>query len=253
MAAQGQILDLDMECPIVYAPEYILQNNIHSISFVQSGGNMKKEMKKHMDAVITYFFDSSGIACMKVLNDKGGYMDTFMLNAARCQYKNDPESRFYEENLFCNGKGMILANQTDKSNFYYRYDSLDRLIEWIQIDRQEDEESPVTLTRYSFDSLGHIDSITEKEGVLRYDLSVQKVDTIYRSTVVRTISYAGDKMSAVITYTDNNREQTIAVSTYRYKYRNGKPDQIELYIGEEKNSIYTLKVLKTELIKKDDD
>lgn len=249
-AASAQILDLEMECPVVYPPEYITQNNIHSISFAQSGGNIKKELKKHANAVITYFFDSTGIACMKVLNDVG-YTDTFMMNSLRCQSKNDPESRFYEANLFCTDKGMILANQTERSNFFYRYDSLSRLYEWIEIDREQDEQSNVLLMQYRFDSIGHLDSIIEKEGSLRYNLGTRSTDTIYKSTVVRSIQYSGDRMSAVITFTNNNREQTIAASTYRYRYKGEKLDQIELYIGDDKKPIYTLKVLKTTFVEKE--
>ena len=250
IAAQGQILDLDLECPIVYPRDYILKNEIGSISFVQSGGNIKKEVKKHQNAVTTYFFDSTGTAFMKVLNDVGGFTDTFMMNAMRCQFKNDPDSRFYEGNIFCNDKGMILANQTEKSSFFYRYDSLDRLRESIQIDREEDEESNVVLIRYQFDSLGHIDTIVEKEGTLRYNLGIRQMDTIYKSTNIRAIRYAGDRMNAVVTFTNNNREQTIAASTYKYKYKGDKLDQVELYIGTEKKPIYTLKVLRTEPIEK---
>jgi hypothetical protein len=250
-AVGAQILDLDMECPVVYSREYILANQIQSISFVQSGGNIKKEVKKHANAVITYYFDSAGSASMKVLNENGGYTDTFMLNAMRCAYKSDPDSRFYEENLFCNDKGMIIANQTEKSNYFYRYDSLDRLREWIQIDHEEDGESNVLLTRYTFDSIGRMDAIIEKEGVLQYNLGIRQMDTIYRSEAIRYIKYAGEHMSAVTTYTNNNREQTIAASIYRYKYKGDKLDQIELYIGEDKKPTYTLKVLKTEFIVKD--
>jgi hypothetical protein len=242
----AQILDLDMECPIIYPREYILHNGILSISFVQSGDNIKKEVKKHTNAVITYYFDSAGTACMKVVTDNGGYTDTFMMNSMRCEYKNDPESRFYEANLFCNSKGMILANQTEKSNYFYRYDSLDQLKEWIRIDHEEDGESNVSLTRYRFDSIGRLDSIIEKEGMLRYNLSIRQVDTIYVSTVSRYISYAGGKINALTTYTNNNRGQTIAASTYRYKYKDNELDQIQLYIGEDKKPIYTLKVLKIE-------
>ena len=57
-------------------------------------------------------------------------------------------------------------------------------------------------------------------------------------------------MSAVITYTGNNREQTIAASTYRYKYKGDKLDLIELYIGEDKKPIYALKVMKIELVER---
>jgi hypothetical protein len=234
-----------MECPIVYPRAYILQNNIQSIAFAQSGDNTSKKMKKHDRAVITYIFDSTGMACMKVLDDAGSYTDTFMMNAQRCQSKNDPESRFYEENLFCNDKGMIIANQTEKSNFFYRYDSQDRMREWIEIDHEEDQESNVILTQYKYDSLGLLDTIVEKEGSLRYNLGIRQMDTIYRSTVVRAIHYHDDRMSSVVTFTNNNREQTIAASTYRYKYKGDKLDEIELYIGEEKKAIYTLKVLKT--------
>lgn len=248
--ASSQILDLEMECPIIYTPEYIMQNSIRSISFAQSGGNIKKEIKKHGNAVITYFFDSTGMAEMKVLNDVG-YTDTFMMNQLRCMSKNDPDSRFYEENLFCTDKGMILANQTERSNFFYRYDSLSRLYEWIEIDREEDEQSNVILMQYRFDSIGHMDSIIEKEGSLRYNLGIRQMDTIYKSTVIRSIQYTGDRMSAVVTYTNNNREQTIAASTYRYRYKGNKLDQIELYIGEDKKPIYTLKVLKTTLVEKE--
>ena len=248
---RAQILDPDMECPVVYSREYILHNQIKSISFIQSGGNIKKEMKKHVNAVFNYFFDSTGVASMKIMSENGGYIDTFMLNRMRCIYKNDPESRFYEPNLFCNDKGMILVNQTEKSNYYYRYDSMDRLKEWIQIDHNEDGESSVLLTRYRFDTIGRMDSIIEKEGALEYNLSIRQMDTIYRSTVTRVIHYMGDRMSSVVTYTNNNREQTIAASTYRYKYKGEALDQIDLYIGDSKKSIYTLKVLKTELMEKE--
>ena len=251
VSAFPQILDLEMECPVVYPREYILQNNIQSISFVQSGGNIKKEMKKHANAVITYFFDSTGVACMKVLDDVGGYTDTFMMNSMRCQSKGDPDSRFYEENLFCNDKGMIIANQTEKSNFFYKYDSLNRLREWIEIDREEDEQSGVILTQYKFDSIGRLDSIIEKDGSLRYNLGIRQMDTIYKSTVIRSIGYAGDRMSTVVTFTQNNREQTIAASTYRYKYKGDKLDQVELYIGDDKKAIYTMKVLKTTYMEKE--
>jgi hypothetical protein len=249
-AASAQILDLEMECPVVYPPEYITTNNIHSISFAQSGGNIKKALKKHANAVITYFFDSTGIASMKVLNEVG-YTDTFMMNSLRCQSKNDPDSRFYEPNLFCTDKGMILANQTERSNFFYRYDSLSRLYEWIEIDREQDEQSNVLLTQYRFDSIGHLDSIIEKEGSLRYNLGTRSTDTIYKSTIVRSVQYSGDRMSAVITFTNNNREQTVAASTYRYRYKGEKLDQIELYIGDDKKPIYTLKVLKTTFVEKE--
>lgn len=249
--ASGQILDLDMECPIIYPKSYIIHNGIANISFIHSGGNLKKEMKKHANAVITYSFDSTGTANMKVLTENGGYIDTFMLNSTRCQYKSDPESRFYEQNLYCNDMGMILANQTEKSNYYYRYDSIGRLKEWIQIDHNEDGESNVLLTRYRFDSIGHMDSIIEKEGVLEYNLSIRQMDTIYRSTVTKLIRYNGDRINSVVTYTNNNREQTIAASIYRYKYKNDALDQIDLYIGESKKSIYTLKVLKTELVERE--
>ena len=245
-AAAGQILDLDLSCPIVYPHEYIIRNEIHSISFIQSGGSIKKEVKKHENAMLTYFFDTAGVAYIKVINDKGGFTDTFMMNGMRCEYKNDPDSRFYEGNVFCNDKGMVVANQTEKSNIFYRYDSLDRLNEWIQIDREGDGESNVFLTRYKYDSLDRMDSIIEKEGVLRYNLGIRQMDTIYKSALVRLIRYTEGRMTAVITYTNNNREQVIAASTYKYKYRGEKLDQIELYIGEEKKAIYTLKVLKTE-------
>ena len=247
----GQILDLDMECPIIYPKGYIIHNEIGSISFVQSGDNIKKEMKKHTNALITYFFDSTGAAVMKVISENGGYIDTFMLNSMRCQYKSEPESRFFEQNLYCNGRGMIIANQTEKSNYYYRYDSIDRLREWIQIDHNEDGESDVLLTRYRFDSIGHMDSIIEKDGSLEYNLGTRQMDTIYRSTVTRLIRYSGDRINSVVTYTNNNREQTIAASTYRYKYKNDALDQIDLYIGESKKAIYTLKVFKTELVKRE--
>ena len=249
-SARCQLLDLDLECPIVYAPSYIIQNEIGSISFVQSGGNIKKEVKKHTNAVIRYLFDSTGTACMKEINENG-YIDSFMLNGMRCQSKNDPESRFYEANLFCNDKGMIIANQTEKSNYFYRYDSLDRIKEWIEIDHEDDGESNVLLSQYRFDSIGRMDSIIEKSGVLRYNLSIRQMDTIYQTTVTRLIHYMGERMTAVVTYTNNNREQTIAASTYRYKYKGDRLDQIELYIGEDKKPIYTLKVLKTEMIEKE--
>jgi hypothetical protein len=176
-----------------------------------------------------------------------------MMNAMRCQSKSDPESRFYEENLFCNDRGIVLANQTEKSNFFYRYDSLDHLREWIEIDREEDEQSNVILMQYKYDSVGHMDSIIEKEGSLKYNLGIRQMDTIYKSTVIRSIRYAGDRMSAVITYTNNNREQTIAASTYKYKYKEDKLDQVELYIGDDKKPIYTLKVLKITLVEKENE
>jgi len=251
MTATAQILDMDLECPIIYPRSYIIHNGIGSISFVQSGDNIKKERKKHANAVITYFFDSTGIAGMKVISEKDGYIDTFMLNSMRCQYKSEPESRFYEQNLFCNDKGMIIANQTEKSNYYYRYDSIDRLREWIQIDHDEDGESNVVLTRYTFDSIGRMDSIIEKEGALEYNLGIRQMDTIYRATVIKLIRYSGNRINTVVTYTNNNREQTIAASTYRYKYKNDILDQIDLYIGESKKQIYTLKVLKTELVERE--
>ena len=250
LSARCQLLDLDLECPIVYPTSYILQNEIQSISFVQSGGSIKKEVKKHTNAVVKYFFDSTGTACMKEINENG-YIDTFMLNSMRCRSKNDPESRFYEANLFCNDKGMIIANQTEKSNYFYRYDSIDRLKEWIEIDHEEDGESNVLLTQFRFDSIGRFDSIIEKSGVLRYNLSIRQMDTIYQSTVTRLINYTGDRMTAVVTFTNNNREQTIAASTYRYKYKGDRLDQIELYIGDDKKPIYTLKVFKTELVEKE--
>ncbi len=249
--ASAQILDLDMECPIIYPPRYIRHSHIQSISFVQSGGNIKQEIRKHATAVITYYFDSTGRASMKVLSENGGYIDTFMLNAMRCRYKSDPGSRFYEQNLFCNDKGMVIADQTEKSNLFYRYDSIDRLREWIQIDHEEDAESAVALRQYRYDSIGHMDSIIEKEGVLRYNLGSRQMDTIYRSTVTRLIHYTDGRMGSVVTYTNNNREQTIAASTYRYRYKDDALDQIDLYIGENKKSIYTLKVLKTELVEKE--
>ena len=252
-AAPAQILDLEMECPVVYPRGYILQNEIRSISIAQSGGSMKKEIKKHANAVITYVFDSTGVACMKVINDIGGYTDTFMMNALRCQSKNDPESRFYEENIFCNDKGLILANQTERSNFFYRYDSLERLREWIEIDRDADEQSTVILTRYVYDSIARLDSIIEKEGELRYNLGTRLTDTIYKSTVTRSVQYNGDRMSAVVTHTINNREEAVPASIYLYKYKGEKLDQIELYIGEDKKPIYTLKVIKTTLVEKDSD
>jgi hypothetical protein len=252
-AASGQILDLEMECPVIYTPEYIIQNNIQSISFSQSGAAIKRRgAKKHENGVITYIFDSTGTACMKVLNDVG-YTDTFMMNRMRCQAKNDPESRFYEENLFCNDKGKIIANQTERSNFFYRYDSLDRLREWIEIDHEEDEQSNVIIIRYTFDSIAHLDSIIEKEGALRYNLGTRSMDTIYRSTVIRSIQYNGDRMSAVLTYTFNNREQTVTASTYHYRYKGEKLDQIELFIGEDKKPIYTLKVFKTAFVEKENE
>jgi hypothetical protein len=249
-ALSAQILDFDLECPIVYPRAYILENNIQSISFVQSGDNIRKEVKKHRNAVTTYYFDSTGLAYMKVLDDKGTYVDTFMMNGMRCQFKTDPDSRFYEPNVYCNDKGMVIANQTEKSNYFYHFDSLDRISSWLQIDKEEEGESNVTLFRYQYDSLSRMDTITEKEGSLRYNLGIRQLDTIYRSTVVRAIKYSGDKMSAVITFTNNNRDQTIAASTYRYKYKNNKLDLIELYIGEDKKPIYALKVLKTELVER---
>jgi hypothetical protein len=249
--SHAQILDLDMECPVIYPYAYIIQNQIQSISFVQSGTNIKKEVKKHADAVVTYYFDSTGMAIMKVLNENGGYTDTFMMNSMRCLYKNDPDSRFYESNVYCNDKGQVIANQTERSNYFYRYDSIDRLKEWIEIDKEEDAESNVLLSQYKYDSIGRLDSIIEKEGVLSYNLSIRQMDTIYRSTVAMSIRYTGDRMSAMVTYTNNNRDQTIAASTYRYKYKWDRLDQIELYIGEDKKPIYTLKVLKTEIADKE--
>jgi hypothetical protein len=53
-------------------------------------------------------------------------------------------------------------------------------------------------------------------------------------------------MNDIVTYTSNNREQIIAASIYKYKYKGEKLDQVELYIGEEKKPIYILKVYKTE-------
>jgi hypothetical protein len=187
VSAWGQILDLDMECPIIYPHEYIVRNEIHSISFVQSGDNIKKEVKKHVNAQITYFFDSAGVPCMKVINDRGDFIDTFMMNGMRCEYKSEPDSRFYEANVYCNEKGMVLANQTEKSNIFYKYDSLDRLGEWIQIDREQDEASNVFLIRYIYDSIGRMDSIIEKEGVLRYNLGIRQMDTIYKSSLIKLI------------------------------------------------------------------
>ena len=248
--AWGQILDFDLECPIIYSRAYILQNEIQSISFVQSGDNIKKEVKKHRNAVTTYFFDSTGLAFMKVLNDKDTYVDTFMMNGMRCLYKGDPDSRFYEPNVFCNDRGLVIANQTERSNYFYTFDSTDRIRSWIQIDKEEEGESNVMLYRYEYDSIGRMDSITEKEGSLRYNLGTRQMDTIYKSTVIRKVKYTGDRMTAVVTYTNNNREQTVAASIYRYLYKGEKLDQVELYIGDDKKPIYILKVLKTELVEK---
>ena len=143
-ALSAQILDFDLECPIVYPRTYILENNIQSISFVQSGDNIRKEVKKHRNAVTTYYFDSTGLAYMKVLDDKGTYIDTFMMNGMRCQFKTDPDSRFYEPNVYCNDKGMVIANQTEKSNYFYHFDSLDRI---SSADRQGRRER---IQRYYF-------------------------------------------------------------------------------------------------------
>lgn len=240
-----------MECPVVYSPQYITQNGIQSITFAQAGGNIKKEVKKHANALTLYYFDTLGIPYMKVLQDVGSFTDTLMMNSMRCEYKNEPDSRFYEPNIFCNEKGKIVANQTERSNYYYKYDSADRLHEWIEIDHEEDGESNVLLTAYKYDSIGRLDSILEKEGSLKYNLGIRQMDTIYRSTVSKVVKYAGERMSAVVIYTTNNRQRTIAASTYKYKYKGERLDQIELYIGDDKKPIYTIKVLKTETGSKD--
>jgi hypothetical protein len=244
--AYGQILDLDIDYPIIFPKEYVVQNEIHEVTYSESGDNIAKHSKKNADAVITYFFDTAGTPFMKVLTDNRGYVDSFMMNGMRCEYKSDPDSRFYEENVFCNDKGMIIANQTDKSNFFYRYDSLDRIREWIEIDREEDAEANVFLTMYKYKPTGQLDSIINKEGVLRYNLGSRQMDTIYKSSYIKTIRYADSRISAVTTYTNNNRDQVVAASTYRYKYKGDKLSQVDLYIGEDKKSIYTLKLIRTE-------
>ncbi len=239
----GQILDLELDCPLIFPDHYFAQNAISTITITQSGGNLKRNIRKHISANVTYYFDSVGIAYMRVLHDRGDYTDTMMMNYKRCESKSDPESRYYEENLFCNDRGMILANQTEKSKIFFRYDTIDRLREWIQIDREEDEESQVYLTRYTYDSIGHLDSIIDKEGALRFNLGTRLMDTIYRTAVHKKMIYKDDRIISVINYTTNNLEQIVPVSFYRYRYKGDKLDMVELYPIDDKKPLYTLKVL----------
>ena len=142
---------------------------------------------------------------------------------------------------------MILANQTDKSKIFFRYDSLERIREWIQIDREEEEESQVYLTKYEYDSIGRLDSIIDKEGALRFNLSVRQLDTIYRSATYRKVQYKDGLITGVMCFASNNLDQIVPVSFYKYKYKGDRLDMIELSpIDDRKVVLYTLKLLWTD-------
>jgi hypothetical protein len=246
-SGSAQVLDLDLECPLVFPRHYFEQNLISRFTITQSGKSAKHNKKKHANASITYYFDSAGTAFMKVLHDQGDYTDTNMMNAMRCASKSDPESRFYEENLFCNDRGMILANQTEKSNLFYRYDSLDRLREWIQIDHEQDDESQVFLTKFEYDSIGRLDSVIDKEGALVFNLSIRQTDTIYRSATYKKVVYKEDRITSVLCYASNNYDQIVPFSVYKYKYKGDRLDMVELLLADDKKTVqYTLKVLWVE-------
>ena len=98
--ARCQVLDMDLDCPLIFPPRYIEQNMISHMTVTQSGGHVKRDHKKHVNATVTYYFDTLGRAYMKVLHDRGEYVDTEMMGYSRCTCKSDPESRYYEEKPF---------------------------------------------------------------------------------------------------------------------------------------------------------
>jgi hypothetical protein len=139
-----------------------------------------------------------------------------------------------------------VANQTEKSSNFYKYDDQNRIIQWIQIVRDEDAESNVFLNVYTYTDSGQLDLVVEKEGALRYNLGTRLMDTIYKNTVIKKSTYVSGRLSTVVTYTNNNLDQTVESSVYKYKYKGDRLDEVDLFIGEEKKAIYSMKVLKTE-------
>lgn len=246
----AQIMDLDLDFPVLYSPSAVLQAEIHSLSFVESGDNgkvnIKKEIKSHRSGQTTYFFDSTGVPFMKEIGYSNGFTDTFMMNRMRCESKNDPDSRFYEPNVFCNEKGMVVANQTDKSSYFYRYEHGDQIMQWVRIDRDEDAESSVFTTIYEYNDTGMPELIVEKTGELRFNLGTRLVDTIFKTSVVKRLMYTDGRPYAMVTYTKNNLDQIIASSTYKYHYKEDLLYQVDLFVGDEKQPVYTFKLLKKE-------